>query len=176
MFVSLTFLQIAHTALPTSDGTLLSKFVDVDVDHADSESTMCRSTPCSIMRLRSALLLLAILPSHTAWSAAAAISNTVRYSTNVVLAALCKMLDAEVLLRKPMVRSVICAAQAGNSLMLRREACWCFVNATVDAISAQKKQLAADGAIEALCAILNTHNGLTEDHLLVCIENFLLTY
>ena len=73
--------------------------------------------------------------------------------------------------RKPLVRSIIGAAQAGNSLMVRREACWCIANATVDAISAQKKQLAEEGAIQALCAILNPHNELTEHHLEIMVES-----
>merc|ERR1712129_270829 len=65
--------------------------------------------------------------------------------------------------------SIICAAKS-DKLCVRREACWCICNATVDAISEQKKQLADAGAITALCSILNPENELNEEQLTIMVE------
>lgn len=90
------------------------------------------------------------------------------WSLSNILAGSHQQIEA-VLSRKQLMRSIISAAHA-DKLCVRREACWCICNATVDAITAQKKQLADAGAIAALCAILNPVNDLTEDQLVIMVE------
>jgi len=90
------------------------------------------------------------------------------WSLSNILAGSHQQIEA-VLSRKPLIRSIISAAHS-DKLCVRREACWCICNATVDAITAQKKQLADAGAISALCAILNPENDLNEDQLVIFVE------
>jgi len=90
------------------------------------------------------------------------------WSLSNILAGSHQQIEA-VLSRKPLIRSIINAAHC-DRLCVRREACWCICNATVDAISEQKKQLADAGAITALCTILNPANDLNEEQLVIMVE------
>jgi len=74
-----------------------------------------------------------------------------------------------VLSRDKLLQSIMRAAKSDN-MAVRREACWCLGNATVDAVSAQIKKLADFGAIEALCRMLSPAYELTEDHTKVIVE------
>jgi len=90
------------------------------------------------------------------------------WSLSNILAGSHQQIEA-VLSRKRLIRSIINAAHS-DKMCVRREACWCICNATVDAITAQKKQLADAGAIPALCAILSPENELTEEQLVIMVE------
>jgi len=90
------------------------------------------------------------------------------WSLSNILAGSHQQIEA-VLSRKHLIKSIISAAHC-DRLCVRREACWCICNATVDAISEQKKQLADAGAITALCTILNPANDLNEEQLVIMVE------
>lgn len=74
-----------------------------------------------------------------------------------------------VLSRDKLLHSIMRAAK-NESMAVRREACWCLGNATVDAVSSQIKKLADFGAIEALCRMLSPAYELTDDHTKVIVE------
>merc|ERR1712176_1294988 len=69
---------------------------------------------------------------------AAGLRKEAMWSLSNILAGSHQQIEA-VLSRKQLIKSIINAAHC-DRLCVRREACWCICNATVDAISEQKKQ------------------------------------
>ena len=98
-------------------------------------------------------------------------------SLSNILAGNQQQIDA-VLSRKQLLRSVVSAARS-DLLSVRKQACWCICNSTARGTTTQKKRLVEEGAIEALCSILNPQNELASNFLFAVVEgldNFLKVY